>query len=67
MNASTDYRSLLRGGVACYDARAKNLVVVEDLDKHAIRSVPLENLVRLKVAGRWHEVEHPSDTNGDTP
>jgi hypothetical protein len=65
MNASTDCRSLLRGGVAAYDAGSRGLVVVQDLDKHAVRSIPLENLVRIKLNGRWHEVEHPSDTNAN--
>lgn len=49
MNASRNYRSLLVGGHAKYDATAKNLVVVRDEGKNAIRSIPLDSVIVIRA------------------
>ena len=47
MRASTEFASLLKGGVAKYDAKDAGLLVVQDLDKQAIRSIPVDSLVSI--------------------
>jgi len=48
MRASTEFASLLKGGVAKYDSKDKGLLVVQDLDKQEIRSIPVDSLVSIK-------------------
>lgn len=55
MNASLNYRSLLVGGQAKYDATVKNLVIVRDEGKNAIRSIPLDSLTTIRAR---HNVYH---------
>lgn len=47
MRASTEFSSLLKGGVAKYDAKDAGLIIVQDLDKQAIRSIPVDSLVAV--------------------
>lgn len=61
MRATLNYTSELVGGEAKYDARAKNLVVVRDLDATregvpAIRSINLDAVLWLNANGKRYEV-----------
>ena len=57
MNASLNYRSLKVGGQAKYNASEKNLLVVRDEGKDAIRSIPLDAVLRIRCKGNSYSVE----------
>lgn len=57
MNAVTDYDRLLKGGDAKYDAVSKGLLIVRDLDKDAIRSIPLDGIKHLVIANNYYTIE----------
>lgn len=57
MRAVPNYKALLKGGAAAYDAIAKRLLVVRDLEKGAIRSIPVDSVVWIKCNGETFEVE----------
>lgn len=46
--------SRLTGGVPAYDAKDKNLLVVFDTQKKGYRSIPIENILTMTVAGVTH-------------
>lgn len=46
----------LKGGVKAYDAAAHNLITVFDMVKGGYRSIPVENVLRVKVSGSWEDV-----------
>lgn len=53
----------LKGGPAAYDPTEKNLLFVFDFQKNDYRSIPLDNLLAVKVAGDdWLAVEQPAPT-----
>lgn len=62
MRATTNFESHLKGGQATYDAKAKNLVVVLDLEAlkatpdKAFRSIPAENVLTIKANGNVYTV-----------
>lgn len=56
MNATLNYRSLLVGGAAKYDAKEKGLLVVRDEGKNAIRSIPLDSVLVIRAKGNSYEV-----------
>lgn len=56
MRAVRNYKSLLVGGEAAYNAIDYKLLVVRDLDKGAIRSIPVDAIVRITTRGEDYEV-----------
>lgn len=56
MEASTNYKSLLKGGEAAYDAISKGLLVVRDREKGAIRSIATESILWIRANGEQLEV-----------
>jgi hypothetical protein len=56
MTAVTDYERLLKGGEAKYDAISKGLLIVRDLDKDAIRSIPLDGIKHVLISGTQYFV-----------
>lgn len=58
MNATLNFRSLLKGGQAAYDHNAEGLIVVRDEAKDAIRSIPVENVLWIRANGETFEVRH---------
>jgi len=61
MRASTDYAELLKGGEAKYSAKDAGLVVVQDLDKQAIRSIPLDSVVSVTFGKMTFVVNNPEE------
>jgi hypothetical protein len=57
MRCSTDVSKHVKGGAASYDAKKKDLLVVVDLVKNEIRSIPTDRLTRILVEGLWIDVE----------
>lgn len=57
MRAQTDFSAHLRGGKAPYDAAGRGLIVVLDLEKLEIRSIPMGGILALEVNGVWHDVD----------
>jgi hypothetical protein len=51
MNARTGVKKHLVGGDQAYNPREKDLIVVFDMEKLAHRSIPIENIKKLKFAG----------------
>jgi hypothetical protein len=51
----------LKGGKPGYDAKAKGLLVVFDLDRADYRAVPVEGITRVTIDGETYTV------NGDLP
>lgn len=49
MRATTNYQKHLKGGTLNYDATAKNLIPVWDLDKRGFRSIPTDAVIRIKA------------------
>jgi hypothetical protein len=47
--------SHLRGGVKKFNDQEKNLITVYDVQKNGYRSIPLENIIRVKVNGVVYE------------
>lgn len=61
MRATTNYQKHLVGGVMKYDANAKSLIPVLDLDlvakgEKAIRSIPTDAVLRIHALGSKYEV-----------
>lgn len=48
-------KSHLRGGVKKFDDKEKNLLTVFDVQKNGYRSIPLENIIKVKVNGVTYE------------
>jgi molybdenum cofactor biosynthesis enzyme len=48
--------SKLKGGVKAYNAAEHNLITVYDMQKSGYRSIPVENVLRAKVNGKWEDV-----------
>ena len=46
----------LKGGPAAYNAAEKNLITVYDMQKNGYRSIPVENVLRVKRDGDWEDV-----------
>lgn len=47
--------SHLRGGVKKFNDKEKNLLTVFDVQKNGYRSIPLENIIRVKIKGVVYE------------
>ena len=56
MNASLNYKGLLKGGDATYDAKSKGLLIVRDCTKQAIRSIPLDAVLEISANGNTYQV-----------
>ena len=61
MNCTSNYKKLLKGGQAKYNALERDLVVVMDVAKHkkgesAIRSIPLDSLLKLSISNEEYLV-----------
>jgi len=57
MRATTNYESKTVGGLMKYDANAKSLIPVWDMDKKAFRSIPTDAVLRIKALGNTYEVK----------
>lgn len=57
MRATTNYQSKLAGGDLAYDANAKSLIPVWDMDKKAFRSIPTDAVLRIVALGNTYEVK----------
>lgn len=51
MRATTNYTSKLVGGELKYDADAKQLIPVWDMDKKAFRSIPTDAVLVIRARG----------------
>lgn len=56
MTARTGVKSRLAGGEPAYDREAKGLICVFDMTADGYRSIPIEGIKRIKVAGEWEDV-----------
>ena len=56
MNATLNLASKLKGGDPAYDHKAKGLLVVTDVTKKAIRSIPLDAVLWVKAYGEQFKV-----------
>lgn len=57
MRATTNYQSKLAGGDLAYDADAKKLIPVWDMEKKAFRSIPTDAVLRIVALGNTYEVK----------
>ena len=57
MRATTNYDSKTVGGVMTYDANAKQLIPVWDMDKKAFRSIPTDSVRRIVALGNTYLVK----------
>ena len=57
MRATTNYTSKLAGGSLNYDANAKRLIPVWDMEKHEFRSIPTDAVIRIRALGNSYEVK----------
>lgn len=57
MRATTNYKSKLVGGVLKYDADAKNLIPVWDMEKKQFRSIPTDAVLKIRALGTEYEVK----------
>ena len=57
MRATTNYKSKVVGGVLKYDADAKHLIPVWDLEKKQFRSIPTDAVLRIRALGNEYEVK----------
>lgn len=48
-------KSHLKGGTKKFSDTEKNLLTVFDVQKNGYRSIPLENIIRVKINGRTYE------------
>ena len=48
-------KSHLKGGKKSFSDTEKNLLTVFDVQKNGYRSIPLENIIRVKINGRTYE------------
>ena len=51
MRATTNYKSKVVGGSLNYDANAKHLIPVWDMDKQAFRSIPTDAVLVIRAKG----------------
>ena len=56
MRATTNYTSKLAGGDLKYDADAKKLIPVWDMDKQGFRSIPTDAVLIIKALGNTYSV-----------
>jgi hypothetical protein len=56
MICRTGVRSRLKGGAPAYNAGERGLICVFDMQKDDYRSIPVENVVKVKVSGEWEDV-----------
>lgn len=57
MVCRTGVKKDLKGGELAFDPIAKNLLMVYDMQKKGYRSIPIENILEIKIRGELHEVE----------
>lgn len=57
MLATTNYDSKTVGGSLNYDADAKQLIPVWDLQKQAFRSIPTDAVITINALGTTYEVK----------
>jgi hypothetical protein len=48
-------KSHLKGGTKKFDDTEKKLLTVFDVQKNAYRSIPLDQIIRVKISGRVYE------------
>lgn len=56
MRATTNYDSKLAGGDLAYDANAKQLIPVWDMEKKAFRSIPTDAVKVIRALGNTYQV-----------
>ena len=56
MRATTNYKSKLAGGDLKYDADAKKLIPVWDLEKKEFRSIPTDAVLIIRALGNNYKV-----------
>lgn len=56
MRATTNYESKLAGGDLKYDANAKALIPVWDMEKQAFRSIPTDSVKVIRALGNTYTV-----------
>lgn len=57
MNCRTGVRKYVKGVGASYDFKEKNLVCVYDMVNKGYRTIPLENVLRVKLHGKgWVDI-----------
>ena len=55
MKCRTGVKKYLKGGTKKFDDKEKKLLTVFDLDKLAYRSIPLDQIIRVKIHGKVYE------------
>ena len=57
MTARLGVKRHLKGGVAAYDAAAKDLIFVYDITAEGYRTIALDAITSLRISGEKYEVE----------
>ena len=57
MTARLGVKKHLKGGVAAYDAAAKDLIFVYDITAEGYRSIALDAITALRIGGERYEVK----------
>jgi hypothetical protein len=57
MVCRTGVKKNLAGGELPFDPIQKNLLMVYDMQKNGYRSIPLENVLEIKIKGELHEFQ----------
>jgi len=57
MTARLGVKKHLKGGVAAYDAAAKDLIFVYDITAEGYRSIALDAITALRIGGEQYEVK----------
>ena len=57
MTARIGVKKHLKGGVAAYDAAAKDLIFVYDITAEGYRSIALDAITALRIGGEQYEVK----------
>lgn len=57
MTARLGVKKHLKGGVAAYDAAAKDLIFVYDLTAEGYRTIALDAITELRIGGEQYSVE----------
>lgn len=56
MNCSVNYQSLTKGGELAYSPEEKNLLIVRDLKKNAIRSISIDSIEWIHANGTTYSL-----------
>ncbi len=57
MNCRLGVTKHLRGGERSYDPAAHGLIVVFDMASRGYRSIPVDSITGIEIAGEWKPVE----------